>query len=115
MPILIQGAAYVVQSVDRIERACDVLIEGNRISGVGRFEPQPGWEVIDAAHCAVIPGLINAHTHLYQNFLKGLNDGVSLVAWCDRVLFPAADVIHTDHWRAKDERLGYAWSLAASL
>jgi 5-methylthioadenosine/S-adenosylhomocysteine deaminase len=115
MTILLQGAAYVVRSVERIERDCDLLIEGNRISGVGHYDPQPGWDVLDATNCAVIPGLVNAHTHLYQNFLKGLNDGVPLVEWCDHVLFPAADVIHTDHWQAHDERMGYAWSLAASL
>ena len=63
----------------------------------------------------VIPGLINAHTHLYQNFLKGLNDGVPLVEWCEQVLFPAADVIRTDQWDAHDERMGYSWSLVAAL
>ena len=115
MTILIRGASYVVRSADRIEFDCDVLIEGTRIVGTGQYAPQPGWDVIDAANSAVIPGLINAHTHLYQNFLKGLNDGVPLVEWCDQVLFPAADVIHTDHWQAGDERLGYAWSLASAL
>jgi 5-methylthioadenosine/S-adenosylhomocysteine deaminase len=115
MTILIQDAAYVVRSAERIERDSDVLIEGTRIAGIGHYPPQASWDIIDAADCAVIPGLINAHTHLYQNFLKGLNDGVPLVEWCDQVLFPAADVIHTDHWHAHDERLGYAWSLVSAL
>lgn len=115
MTILIRNAPYIVRSADRIERHCDLLIEGNRIVGVGHYPPQPGWEVIDASHCAVIPGLINAHTHLYQNFLKGLNDGVPLVDWCAHVLYPAADVIHTDHWHAHDERLGHTWSLVSAL
>jgi 5-methylthioadenosine/S-adenosylhomocysteine deaminase len=115
MTILIQGAAYVVRAADRVERDSDVLVEGNRIVGIGHYEPQPGWDVINAGGCAVMPGLINAHTHLYQNLLKGLNDGVPLVEWCEHVLYPAADVIHTDHWQAHDERLGYAWSLVAAL
>ncbi len=115
MTILIRGASYVVRSAERIELDCDVLIEGTRIAGTGHYAPQASWDVIDATNCAVIPGLINAHTHLYQNFLKGLNDGVPLVEWCDQVLFPAADVIHTDHWYAHDERLGYAWSLVSAL
>jgi len=114
MTLLVKGASYLVCAADRIERDCDLLVEGNRIAGVGRYDPQPGWQVIDAAGCAVIPGLVNAHTHLYQNFLKGLNDGLTLVDWCDEVLFPAADVIHAAH-RHADERLGYAWSLAAAL
>lgn len=104
-----------MRAADRVELNCDVLIEGHRIAGVGHYTPQPGWDVIDAAGCAVIPGLVNAHTHLYQNFLKGLNDGVPLVEWCAHVLYPAADVIHADHWQAHDERLGYAWSLVAAL
>jgi 5-methylthioadenosine/S-adenosylhomocysteine deaminase len=115
MTLLVKGSTYLVRAADRIERDCDLLIEGNRIASVGRYKPEPGWSVIDATGCAVIPGLVNAHTHLYQNFLKGMNDGLTLVDWCDDVLFPAADVIHTDHRQADDQRLGYAWSLAAAL
>ncbi len=115
MTVLIRRAAYVVRAADRVERDCDVLIRGNRIAGIGHYEREPGWDAIDADGCAVIPGLINAHTHLYQNLLKGLNDGVPLVDWCQQVLYPAADVIHTDHWDARDERMGYAWSLVAAL
>jgi 5-methylthioadenosine/S-adenosylhomocysteine deaminase len=113
--ILIQRASYVVRAAERIERSCDVLIEGNRIAGIGHYEPEPDWNVLDATGCAVIPGLINAHTHLYQNFLKGLSDALPLVEWCEEVLYPAADVIHSDHWSAGDERMGYAWSLVAAL
>jgi 5-methylthioadenosine/S-adenosylhomocysteine deaminase len=115
MTILIQQAAYVVRSADRVEQDRDVLIEDNRITGVGHYKAEPDWDVIDASGCAVIPGLINAHTHLYQGFLKGLNDGVPLVDWCEQVLFPAADVIHTDYWDAHDERMGYAWSFLGAL
>jgi 5-methylthioadenosine/S-adenosylhomocysteine deaminase len=115
MTILVASASYVVRDAERVERDCDLLLEGNRIAGIGRYAPQPGWDVIDAQGCAVIPGLVNAHTHLYQNLLKGLDDRMPLVEWCDAVLFPAAGVIHTRHWQAGDERLGYAWSLVAAL
>jgi len=115
MTILIQNASFIVCDADHVLQDQDLLIEGNRIAGIGRFTPQPGWDIIPAHGRAVMPGLINAHTHLYQNFLKGLNDGVPLVDWCAQVLYPAADVIHTDHWQAHDERLGYAWSLAGAL
>jgi len=115
MTILIQNATFVIRAADRVESNCDILINNNRIAGVGRYKSQPGWNVIDATGCAVIPGLINAHTHLYQNFLKGLNDGVPLIEWIAHVLYPAADVIHSDHRQAHDERLGYAWSLIGAL
>ena len=115
MTLLIQNVAYLVQSADRVKRDCDVLIEGNCIAAVGKFAPAADWERIDASGRAVIPGLMNAHTHLYQNFLKGLNDGVPLVEWCAEELYSAADVIHAYHWILEDERLGYTWSLLAAL
>jgi 5-methylthioadenosine/S-adenosylhomocysteine deaminase len=113
--LLVKGASYLVRAADRIEVDCDVLIEGNRIADVGSLEPMSDWQVIDATDCAVIPGLVNAHTHLYQNLLKGLNDGLDLVSWCDEILFPAAEVVHADHRLHNDQRLGYAWSLVAAL
>ncbi len=113
--LLVKGASYLVRAADRVERDCDLLIEGDRIAGIGQYQPEAHWRVLDATGCAVIPGLVNAHTHLYQNFLKGLNDRLALVDWCAGVLFPAADVIHADHRQAGDQRLGYAWSLVAAL
>ncbi len=49
-----------------------VLIEGNRIRDVvatvpADFTPE---ETIDAGGCAVIPGLINSHHHLYQSLTR---------------------------------------------
>ena len=51
-----------------------VLIEGNRILDVVAIVPadfQPE-ETIDATGCAVIPGLINTHHHLYQSLTRCL-------------------------------------------
>jgi len=95
MTILIRGASYVVRSADRIERDCDVLIEGSRVAAVGRLghAAAPAATVIDGRGRAVIPGLINAHTHTYQNFLKGLSDDVGLVEWCDVTLYPLAPLV----------------------
>jgi putative selenium metabolism protein SsnA len=52
-----------------------VLIEGDRISQVGRFDllrqanPEADW--IDARGGLIMPGLTNAHTHLYGLFARG--------------------------------------------
>jgi imidazolonepropionase-like amidohydrolase len=47
-----------------------VLIEGERIVGVGpanRTKIPAGDEVIDLSHATVLPGLIDAHTHVFGN------------------------------------------------
>lgn len=115
MAILIRSASYLVRAADRVEEDADVLVEGNRIAAVGRGLKARGATVLDARGRALIPGLINAHTHLYQNLLKGLDDDLPLVAWCDRVLFPAADIIHQDQWRWGDETIGYYWSSLGAI
>lgn len=44
--------------------ACDLLVRGGRIAGIGRFEPEPGMPVEDGGGAIAVPGLIDAHTHL---------------------------------------------------
>ncbi|KUN97453.1 amidohydrolase [Streptomyces caeruleatus] len=43
-------------------------------------------EVIDAAGCLVLPGLINTHTHLAMTLLRGRADDVTLQGFLERVL-----------------------------
>jgi cytosine/adenosine deaminase-related metal-dependent hydrolase len=50
-----------------------VLVEGDRIAGIGAdLAPPPGAEVIDAPGAIVIPGLVNAHQHTWQTSLRGV-------------------------------------------
>jgi 5-methylthioadenosine/S-adenosylhomocysteine deaminase len=94
-----------------------VLIENNRVSAIGPDLPIPAGkvELVDARGRVVIPGLINAHTHLYQNFLKGLRDDVGLVEWCDVTLYPMAYAIHRAQWDEADETCGYEWASLSAL
>jgi 5-methylthioadenosine/S-adenosylhomocysteine deaminase len=117
MAILIQGASYVVRSADRVELDRDVLIEGSRVAAVGRLDlaADPAATVIDGCGRAVIPGLINAHTHTYQNFLKGLSDDLRLVEWCHVTLYPMAYAIHQARWQRGDESCGYQFASLSAL
>jgi 5-methylthioadenosine/S-adenosylhomocysteine deaminase len=95
---LIRKARYVVRSATRVEKDSDVLIRGDHISAVGQDLLPPGettedLEVIDAQKHAVIPGLVNAHTHLYQSLLRGLQDNLRLEEWIQRIIFPYHSVI----------------------
>jgi 5-methylthioadenosine/S-adenosylhomocysteine deaminase len=113
--LFIQRATYLLHDVRRIERDVDLLVEGNRIAAIGNGLPvPPDADTIDAQGCVVIPGLINTHTHLYQNFLKGVGAGMSLIPWCEAVLFPTVDVISEDH-HAGNQRPSYLWSTLGAL
>src|ERR1700741_476527 len=51
------------------EFAGDVLIEDETITAVGKVAAPDGTEVIDAAGCFLLPGLIDNHTHLSMPFM----------------------------------------------
>ena len=60
----------------------DLLIEGTRISAIGpQLEAPPDSTVIDGSGKLVMPGLINAHTHSSETFLKGRYENMPLETW----------------------------------
>ena len=46
-------------------------------------------ETIDASGCAVMPGLVNTHTHLPMTCFRGLADDLPLMEWLHDHMFPA--------------------------
>jgi 5-methylthioadenosine/S-adenosylhomocysteine deaminase len=56
--------------------------------------------VIDATGMAVMPGMVNAHTHLFQTFFRGLGDDKSLLDWLRDYIWPAASLMTADEGRA---------------
>jgi len=58
-------------------------------------------ETIDAARGIVLPGLVNAHTHLPMTIFRGLADDLPLKTWLEDHIFPA-EAAHitpdTVHW-----------------
>ena len=54
-----------------------VLIEGNTIKAVGELaglqQEYPDAEFVDARGGVIMPGLINAHTHIYSGLARGLS------------------------------------------
>lgn len=45
-------------------------------------------EKIDASGMVVMPGLVNAHVHLFQTLIRGLSDDRPLIPWLEEVAFP---------------------------
>lgn len=96
---LIHGGAVV--TVNETAEVLDpgwILITDGTIAQVGRGEPSgellsSASEVISANGCAVMPGMTNAHTHLFQSFFRGLADDRPLLDWLRECIWPAAEHI----------------------
>jgi 5-methylthioadenosine/S-adenosylhomocysteine deaminase len=93
--ILIRGAQW--------KGAADILIEGNRIRQIARTIPATADTVIDGRGKAVIPGLINAHTHAAMTLLRGIGDDMPLMPWLKEKIWPnEAKLTHEDvYWGAR--------------
>ncbi len=49
----------------------------------------PAAKVIDAGGMLVLPGLVNAHTHMPMTLFRGLADDLPLQQWLEKHIFPA--------------------------
>lgn len=59
----------------RVVKNAVILIAGDRVAAVGADLPVPAGEsVIDLGAATVLPGLIDAHTHLLSNYDPGKDD-----------------------------------------
>ena len=65
-PILLHAARLIELNTGRVISPAEVLVEGERISAVGPSVPHPaGTEVLDLGDRTLMPGLIDAHVHLF--------------------------------------------------
>jgi 5-methylthioadenosine/S-adenosylhomocysteine deaminase len=52
-------------------------------------EPRDGDELIDGAGMALLPGLVNAHTHAAMTLFRGYADDLPLMEWLQDHIWPA--------------------------
>lgn len=65
----------------------DLRVRDGIIDAIGTLAPLPGERVFDATDCAVYPGWVNTHHHLFQTVLKAVPAGldVGLLQWLSAV------------------------------
>jgi 5-methylthioadenosine/S-adenosylhomocysteine deaminase len=89
----------------------DVLVEDGRIAAVGVSVPAEGAEVIDATASIVMPGLIDAHHHMWLGVMRRMMPDVDdLFAYIDVV----ANTLGA-HYRPRDMFLSTRLTAAAAL
>ena len=72
------------------------------ITEIGTGAPPKNTEagrIIDASGCMLMPGFINAHTHLYQVLLRAVWEDLELMPWLKRI-YGCAPVLRPEHFYA---------------
>ncbi|HEX9098321.1 MAG TPA: 8-oxoguanine deaminase [Candidatus Dormibacteraeota bacterium] len=64
-----------------------VLARDGMIAEVGSGDAPPADEVVDSPNCVAVPGLVNAHDHMYQWATRGYAPDGTLFEWL-RALYP---------------------------
>ena len=76
---------------DIIERGA-VAVAGDRILCVGHTDMleilYPEAERVDLGRAVIMPGLVNAHTHVPMSLLRGYSDDKALQDWLHQDIFP---------------------------
>jgi 5-methylthioadenosine/S-adenosylhomocysteine deaminase len=87
MPIWIRGGT-LLDVINGTFAEGDVLIgDDGKIAALGTFTAPEAALILEARGCAVLHGLVNAHTHLSQTFMRGLGDDKKLLDWLKNVVW----------------------------
>lgn len=96
MDLVIRNATVVTMNAGReVLAGADVLVRDGHVAAVGPGLVARGVrQVIDAAGCVVIPGLIHAHLHACQTLFRNRADGLELLDWLRERIWPL-EAAHT--------------------
>jgi 5-methylthioadenosine/S-adenosylhomocysteine deaminase len=110
--LLISGGAVVTMDGERrLYQNGFVAIRGGRLVDMGdvsalKTKSYRAKQTIDARGKAVLPGLINTHTHIPMTLFRGIADDVYLQEWLTKYIFPAEAKNVTREFVVAGTRLG---------
>ena len=90
MSVLFEHVTAVTMDEERrILKDAYVAVEGTRIVSVGTVRPQGTFDQeIDGKGNVLMPGFVNAHTHVPMTAMRGYGDGNNLQDWLNNYIFP---------------------------
>lgn len=91
--ILDNAQVITVDSDFRLFDGGAVAVQGSRIAAVGSSQQVkaqfPDWPCQNLGGKALLPGLVNCHTHLPMSLFRGIADDKELMEWLNDYIFPA--------------------------
>ncbi len=90
MSILIHNCtAVLMDQAGTVLPGAYVAVEGTKIVSVGTVRPQGTFDQeIDGRGNVLMPGFVNAHTHVPMTAMRGYGDGNNLQDWLNNYIFP---------------------------
>jgi len=112
----IYRAKYVLPISADVMEDGEVLVEGGRIREVGRgiAARHPSVAVRDLGRAALLPGFVNAHSHIDYTLSRNRYDGLNLWEWINKVGFRKGKVPEQELILAS-ARLGAALCAASGI
>ncbi len=90
--IIKNGFLLRIDENDSILPNTSLVIHENKILDFGSDDHMKNMyqsdHIIDAKGCFVMPGFINAHTHLPMTYFRGLADDLPLKVWLENYIWP---------------------------
>ena len=86
MTLLVRAGLLVTGAGQRLEGGW-VHSSGGLVAAVGSGPPPPADQRLDLPNCVAVPGLVNAHDHMYQWATRGYAPSGKLFDWL-RALYP---------------------------
>ncbi len=82
--LIIRGGRVLTMNGALIDNGI-VAVDNGLITSVEKNKKEKADKVIDAKGCLVMPGLINAHTHLPMTLFRGFADCLTYNEWTERI------------------------------
>jgi 5-methylthioadenosine/S-adenosylhomocysteine deaminase len=87
--ILLKNGTVITQNSKRTVTKTDILVIGKEIKKISPNQvADKDTQIINCKNQFVLPGLIQAHTHLCQILFRGLADDMQLIDWLKKRIWP---------------------------
>ncbi len=88
----------VLSAEGKLQIGVNVAVKDGRFCCIGKQIPDGDWgERINGSGLIMIPGLVNAHTHVPMTLMRGYGDDMPLDKWLFERIFPVEDKLTGDH------------------
>ncbi|MEG1720642.1 MAG: amidohydrolase [Pseudoflavonifractor sp.] len=85
-------AAVLMDEKNTVLEHAYIAVDGETILSVGTVRPEGTFtEEIDGRGKVLMPGFVNAHTHVPMTLMRGYGDGRNLQDWLNNYIFPVED------------------------